>query len=554
MCSQRVLIVGGVAGGASCAARLRRLDENAEIVIFERGGNVSFANCGLPYYVGKVIAKRDALLVATPESFQKFFNIEVRVFHEVVGIDRAGKTVEVKNLQTGHIATESYDTLVLAPGASPIRPKLPGVDLDGIFSLRNLDDVDRIYARIADREAKRAVVVGAGYIGLEMIENFHRRGVHVRAFELLDRVMPTMDPEMVTPVHQELKAKGVDLRLSNGVTAFQPGPEETINVVPQTGDPVPADVVILSIGVRPDAGLAKQAGLEMGDLGGIRVDDRMRTSDASIFAVGDAVEVRDWITGRWTLVPLAGPASRQGRIAADVIAGRDSRFRGTQGTAVVGVFDLTLGMTGANEKTLREAGIAYAKTYTHSLDHAGYYPGASMMAIKLLYTPDTGRLLGAQAVGKSGVDKRIDVLAMTIQKHGTVYDLEEAELCYAPQYGSARDPVNIAGFVAGNRLRGDVDVVSWDEWQKRRKTDGDSFVVIDVRPRAAHAKNSVPDSINIPLTELRGRLEELPRDREIWVHCMIGQTSYNAARLLAQHGFRVRNLTGGINSYMMQPE
>ena len=551
--SKRILIVGGVAGGASCAARLRRLDESAEIFLYERGPDVSFANCGLPYYVGGVIRDRQQLLVATPERFRDIFRIEVRARREVTRIDREGKTVETRNVQTGETTTEAYDYLVLSPGASPIRPPLPGLDLPGIFTLRNLEDTDRMHAWLAHRHPERAIVVGGGYIGLEMAENLARRGLNVTVMEKLDQIMPPMDAEMVAPVYDELKRNGVDVRLGAGATAFEPGPDQTIAVRADKGEHLVAGMVILAVGVKPDVALARDAGLTIGATGGIQVDDQMRTSDPAIFAVGDAVEVRDFVTGTPALVPLAGPANRQGRIVADVICGRDSRYRGTQGTAVVGVFDYTLAITGASEKALRRAGIAYEKSYTHSNSHAGYYPGAQVVSLKLLFAPDTGRLLGAQGVGKAGVEKRIDVLAMAIQQGATVYDLEEAELCYAPQYGSAKDPVNIAGMVAANALRGDVEVAHWDEW-KRLDAAGQTPVTLDVRPTGAVAQSAIPGTIRIPLGELRGRLSELPRDREIWVHCAVGLTSYLANRVLRQHGFTaVRNLSGGITSYKRQP-
>jgi NADPH-dependent 2,4-dienoyl-CoA reductase/sulfur reductase-like enzyme/rhodanese-related sulfurtransferase len=565
MTSKRVLIVGGVAGGASCAARLRRLDEQAEIVIFERGPDVSFANCGLPYHLGGVIEDRQKLLVATPKKFRDWFNVEVRVRHEVRTIDRLNRAVEVQDLQSGATVAEPYDVLVLAPGAAPIRPPLPGIDLPGVFCLRNLEDTDQIHAWItrrapigggsemSQRMGGRAVVVGGGYIGLEMVENLSRRGLDVTVLELLDQVMPAMDPEMVAPVHAELRSKGVDLQLGNPVAAIEPATGDTLTVVARDSRRFAADVVILAVGVKPETRLAQESGLEIGPTGGIRVDDQMRTSDRAIFAVGDAVEVREFVTGRPALVPLAGPANRQGRIAADVICGRDARFRGSQGTCVVGVFDLSLAMTGATEKTLRRAGIAFEKSYTHSPDHAEYYPGAEMMVLKLLYAPDDGRLLGAQAVGKAGVDKRIDVLAMAIQKGATVYDLEEAELCYAPQYGSAKDPVNMAGFVAGNVLRGDVDPVHWTEWKARRESGEEEMpLVLDVRDPGDVAQGAVPGTVNVPLPELRGRLAELPHDREIWVHCCVGQRSYYASRILKQNGLTVRNLSGGMKTYKMQ--
>jgi len=431
MASKRVLIVGGVAGGASCAARLRRMDEYAEIFIFEQGGDVSFANCGLPYYVGNVITNRNRLLVATPERFRDLFNIEIRTRHE------------------------------------------------------------------------------------------------------------------------ELRRQGVDLRLGETVTAMEPVPDNALSVMTRSGERFVAELVILAVGVRPDTRLARDAALEVGPTGGIRVDDQMRTSDPAIFAVGDAVEVRDFVTGQPALVPLAGPANRQGRIAADVICGRDAHFRGAQGTAVVGVFDLTLAMTGVTEKSLRRAGIPFEKSYTHSPHHAAYYPGAERISLKLLFAPDSGRLLGAQAVGRAGVDKRIDVIATAIQKGATVFDLEEAELCYAPQYGSAKDAVNMAGFAAANIVRGDVEVGHWPQWKQRRDA-GDLPVTLDVRPLTAVAAGAIPGTIRIPLGELRARLDELPRDREIWVHCGSGQTSYYAVRLLQQHGFRARNLAGGIISFKME--
>ncbi len=552
MASKRVIIVGGVAGGASCAARLRRLDETAEIFMYERGSHVSFANCGLPYYVGGVIEDRKKLLVATPEQFRDRFAIEVRTGREVGKIDREAKTVEVTNLFKGTVSTEPYDTLVLAPGAYPVRPPIEGIELPGILSVRTLDDADQVNEWIEHCNAQRAVVVGAGYIGLEMTENLVRRGIDVTVLERLAQPMSTMDAEMVTPVYSVLNREGVDLRLSNGVSHFESAPDDTITVVADGGERFPADVVILSVGVKPEVKLAQEAGLEIGEAGGIRVDEQMRTSDPSIFAVGDAVEVKDVVTGKMKLIPLAGPANRQARIAADVICGRDSTYRGTQGSAVVGLFDLTLAMTGANEKSLQAAEIPYVKTYTHSPNHAGYYPGAKTLSLKLLYARETGRILGAQGVGGPGVDKRIDVIAMAIQKESTIHDLEEAELCYSPQFGNAKDPVNIAGFAAGNRLRGDVDTVYWEDWRERTADGDGSLTVLDVRPSSVvDKKGSIPGTVHIPLGELRSRMGELSRDDEIWVHCMVGQSSYYACRILAQHGFLVRNLSGGMMSYKL---
>lgn len=554
MAGKRVVIVGGVAGGAACATRLRRLDEHAEITVYERGADVSYANCGLPYYLGGVIRDRQQLLVATPERFRDWYNVEVRTRHEIRAIRRDTRIVEVANVVTGATAEVSYDMLVLSTGASPVRPPVSGVDLPGVFSLRSLEDVDRIRTWIEDRKAARAVVVGGGFIGLEMTENLVRRGLEVTLFERLDQVMPGMDPEMVAPAHQELCRQGVDLRLSTSLAGIETARDDQLVVVGPVGQRTAADIVVLAIGVRPDVQLARQAGLEIGALGGIRVDEQMRTSDPAIFAVGDAVEIRDYVTGQPVLVPLAGPAARQGRVAADVIAGRRSRFRGSQGTAIVGVFDVTLGATGVSEKRLRQAGTAYEKIYTHSLHHAGYFPGGEMMTVKLLFAPGDGRLLGAQIAGRAGVDKRIDVLAMAIQKGSTLEDLEEAELCYAPQYGSAKDPVNIAGFAGANVLHGDVDPVFWSDWQAAQSlAEAQRPMVVDVRTGPEAAAGAVPGSVNIPLGELRKRLDELPRDREIWVHCGVGQRSYYASRILKQRGFRVRNLSGGMRSYQMQP-
>jgi NADPH-dependent 2,4-dienoyl-CoA reductase/sulfur reductase-like enzyme/rhodanese-related sulfurtransferase len=552
--TKRIIIVGGVAGGAACATRLRRLDENAEISVFERGPDISFANCGMPYYLGGIIPQRRQLLIATPEQFRDNFNVEVRARHEVRSIDRVQRTVETLNVQTGAVATHPYDYLVLSPGAMPIRPPVPGIDLPGVFTLRTLEDADRIHAYIEQHKAQRAVVIGGGYVGLEMVENLVRRELEVTVLEMLPQVMPPLDPEMAMPLAAELRSKGVDLKLSTPLEAIQRTSDDRLVVLTRQLVRLPADLVILAVGVRPDVQLARQAGLELGPLGGIKVDDQMRTSDPHIFAVGDAVEVRDFVTGQPSFIPLAGPAARQGRIVADVICGRDSRYRGTQGTAVLGLFDLTAGRTGANEKALAKAGIPYQKVYTHSPHHAGYYPGAEMMSLKLLFAPGDGRLLGAQAVGKAGIDKRIDVLAMAIQKQASIFDLEEVELCYAPQYGSAKDAVNIAGFAAANILRGDVAPVFWSQWQEPAAGGNASGpLVIDVRNRPEVAAAAVPGTINIPLGELRQRLGELPRDREIWVHCGVGQRSYYAYRILVQHGFQVRNLAGGIRSFQMRP-
>jgi NADPH-dependent 2,4-dienoyl-CoA reductase/sulfur reductase-like enzyme/rhodanese-related sulfurtransferase len=539
---KRVLIVGGVAGGASCAARLRRISETAEIILFDRGPYVSFANCGLPYYVGDVIQEEKKLLVASSELFRTRFQIEVRTENEVMAIDRAKQELEIKRLRTGEIYREKYDALVLSPGAAPIRPSLPGIDLPGIFVLRTIPDSRSIRSWIAERSAKRAVVIGGGLVGLEMAENLTRRGITVTVVEMLDQVLPPLDPEMAAPVHEHLVKNGVELHLGDAVAGFEQAPVGALNVTTKSGQSFPADLAILAIGVRPETKLAKEAGLALGSRGGIRVDESMRTSDPLIWAVGDAVESRDVVTGQWNVVPLAGPANRQGRVAADSIGGREVRFRGIQATAVCGVFGLIIATTGANEKTLQAAGMAYKAIYVHPDHHVGYYPGAKTIHLKLLFSPDDGRVLGAQAVGQEGVDKRIDVLAMAIQKRATIYDLEEAELCYAPQFGSAKDPVNMAGMVAANALRGDLPLAHWKELQEAE-------VLLDVRDPKEFDSGHIEGAVHIPLPQLRDRLAELPRDREILVYCKAGQRSYYATRILIQHGFKVKNLPGGFITY-----
>jgi NADPH-dependent 2,4-dienoyl-CoA reductase/sulfur reductase-like enzyme/rhodanese-related sulfurtransferase len=545
----RILIVGGVAGGASCAARARRLSEKAEIVMFERGPYVSFANCGLPYYVGDIIADEEALLVATPQLFKERFHIEVRVGHEVQSIDREKREIEVRNCQTGEVHRERYDALVLAPGAVPVRPPIPGIDLPGIFSLRTIPDSRQIREQIAGGRAKRAVVVGGGFIGLEMTENLVRRGLSVTIVEMLPQVMPPVDPEMAVPIQQHLTANGVSLCLGDAVAGFEQGPEgNTISVTTKLGGRYVCDMVLLAIGVRPEITLARNAGLEIGQLGGIRVDDHMRTSDERIWAVGDAVEVSDFISGEWGLFPLAGVANRQGRIAADVILGREVRFRGVQGTIVCQVFDITVAATGMSEKYLHRCKLRgqqwrYEKVYLHPGHHVNYYPGAKPVSMKLIFSTEDGKVLGAQAVGEEGVDKRIDVIAMAIQKGATVYDLEEAELCYAPQFGAAKDPVNIAGMIAANAMRGDAPVAHWAEAKSPQS------YVLDVREPEEFDSGHADGAINIPLHSLRDRMSELPRDREILVYCAVGQRSYYASRALRLNGFPARNISGGITNY-----
>ncbi len=545
----RILVVGGVAGGASCAARARRMSEKAEIIIFERGSYVSFANCGLPYYVGDVITDEKDLLIATPELFRKRFNIEVRLRSEVRSVDRDKREIEVKNGETGKVYREEYDALVLATGAAPVRPPIPGIDLPGIFSLRTIPDSRQIREQIAKRKAKRAVVVGGGFIGLETTENLVRRGVSVTIVEMLPQVMPPVDPEMAVPIQEHLAANGVSLCLGDGVAGFEQVPKgNTLSVVTKSGDRYDCDMVLLAIGVRPEVALAREAGLEIGQLGGIRVDGEMYTSDQRIWAVGDAVEVRNFVNGEWSLFPLAGVANRQGRIAADVILGRKARFRGVQGTIVCKVFDVTVAATGMSEKSLNRSkdgglGEHYEKIYLHPGHHVGYYPGAKPITMKLIFSTEDGRIMGAQAVGEEGVEKRIDVIAMAIQKGATVFDLEETELCYAPQFGAAKDPVNIAGMIAANVLRGDAPVAHWADVKSTEA------YVLDVREPREFALGHVAGANNIPLHSLRESMSRLPRDREILVYCAVGQRSYYASRALRLNGFPAKNISGGTKTY-----
>jgi NADPH-dependent 2,4-dienoyl-CoA reductase/sulfur reductase-like enzyme/rhodanese-related sulfurtransferase len=547
----KLLIVGGVAGGASAAARARRLSEDAHIVLFERGPDVSFANCGLPYYLGGEISERDKLLVVNPERLRTRYKLDVRVRTSVEAIDRAAKKVRVRDLASGREYEEGYDKLILAPGAAPIRPPLPGIDLPGIFTLRNLQDMDRIQVTL-DQGVRQAVVVGAGFIGLELVENLARRGVTTTVVELQDQVLPPFDKEMTTPIAEHLVAKGVTLLLGHSAEGFEQGPGGLV-VRLKSGQRFPAQLVVLGVGVRPENKLAVAAGLELGPRGGIRVNEHLQTSDPDIYAVGDAIEVKDFVTGEPTQVPLAGPANRQGRIAADHIFGRDARYRGTQGTAIVRVFERTAALTGASEKMLRRAKRPYRKVYVHPTHHAGYYPGAEAMTLKLLFDPETGKVLGAQAVGGAGVDKRIDVLAVAIQAGMTVFDLEEMELAYSPQYGSAKDPINMAGFVAGGLLRGEhpqVDV----EAVLAAPPGGHPFLV-DVRTPQEFTAGHLPEAVNIPVDELRSRQGELPQGREIAVYCQVGQRGYLATRILRQAGFPVVNVAGGYKTYrLFQPD
>jgi NADPH-dependent 2,4-dienoyl-CoA reductase/sulfur reductase-like enzyme/rhodanese-related sulfurtransferase len=541
---KRVLIVGGVAGGASCAARLRRLDEQAEIVVFDKGPYASFANCGLPYFVGDVIAEESRLLMATPELFRTRFNIEIRTESEALRIHPGRRILEVRNLRDNTVAEEPYDALVLSPGASPIRPPLDGISLDGIFTVRTIPDSRAIRAWIDQSGARRAVIIGGGFIGLEMAENLQRRSLDVSIIEAAPHLMPPMDREMAGYVSDHLRRRGIQVHLADPVARFEGNSNRLQKVVTRSGQSLPADLAILAIGVRPETALARQAGLAIGPSGGIQVDDAMRTSDPAIWAVGDAVEVRDAVSGESLVIPLAGPANRQGRIAAASICGRPITFRGVQATAVCGVCGLAVASTGLSEKRLQAAGRTdYQAVYLHPGHHAGYYPGAKPIHLKLLFRTPDGLLLGAQAVGEQGVERRIDVIAMAIQKGGTVFDLEEAELCYAPQFGAAKDPVNVAGMIAANVLRGDLSLARWSDLATT------PAFLLDVREPGEVERGAIPGATNLRLPELRQHFEDLPRDREIWISCGVGQRAYFAARFLSQHGFRTRLLSGGYQTY-----
>lgn len=553
---KRILIVGGVAGGASAAARARRLSEEAEIVVFERGEFVSFANCGLPYHIGGDIPNRDALLLQTPQSFKRRFNVDVRVLHEVLEIHRAGKSLLVRNLQSGEERREPYDVLLLSPGAAPIRPPFPGIDSQGVHTLRNIPDMDRILTALQHDQPRHVTVVGGGFIGLEMMEALHQRKLAVTLLELSDQVMAPVDREMANMLHARIREEGIDLRLRTGLSAIesldgQParaaGARAGLRLTLSDGSRLDTGLLILAIGVKPETLLAAKAGLELGPRGGIKVDAAMRTSDPFIYAVGDAVEETDFVTGESVLIPLAGPANRQGRIAADNMLGRSEIYKKTQGTAICKLFDLAVASTGLSEKRLLQLGLPFEKAYVHPGSHAGYYPGAHPVSLKLLFAPD-GRIYGAQAIGKDGVDKRIDVLAVAQRAGLTVFDLQDLELTYAPPFGSAKDVINMAGFVASNHLKGDTLLCHAAEVQARNSHQQ----VVDVRNGPELDKlGRIPDALHIPLDELRDRLHELPRDKELLISCQVGLRGHVACRLLSQHGFKVKNLSGGFKTWQM---
>ncbi len=543
----KLLIIGGVAGGASAAARARRLSEEAHIVLIERGPDVSFANCGLPYYIGGQIAEREKLLVVKPALLRSRFNLDVRTRSAVEVIDRSAKTVRVRDLASGREYEEPYDKLILATGAAPFRPAIPGIDLPGVFTLRNLQDTDAI-KECVDKGVKQAVLLGGGFICLELAENFVRRGIATTVVEKNEQILTPFDNEMTTPIVQELADKGVTLLLGQSAESLEQTADGLV-VCLNSGQRVPAQLVVFGVGVRPENKLAVDCGLEVGPRGGIRVNQHLQTTDPDIYAVGDAIEVLEVVSGDPTQVPLAGPANRQGRIAANNVFGRQSTYRGTQGTAIVGVFDKTAAMTGASEKALRRAKRPFCKVYVHPTHHAGYFPGAEAMTLKLLFDPTTGRVLGAQAVGGAGVDKRIDVLAVAIQAGMTVFDLQEMELAYAPQYGSAKDPINMAGFVAGGLLRGDHPQV--DVEAVLTTPTADRPFLLDVRTPQEFASGHIPGAVNIPVDDLRSRLGELPRDRQIAAYCQVGQRGYLATRILLQGGFSAANVGGGYKTYKL---
>ncbi|MFC1634632.1 FAD-dependent oxidoreductase [Planctomycetota bacterium] len=539
--AKKILIVGGVAGGASAAARLRRLDETAQIIMFERGDYISFANCGLPYYIGGDIKKREALLLQTPDSFNQRFNVDVRINNEVMRIDRRKKEIEVLESDTGNTYIEQYDILILSPGAAPVQPAIPGIESSRIFTLRNVADTDRITDFMNAHNPGKAVVVGAGYIGLEMVENLCHRGVSVELVEMFDQVMPILDKEMAWFLHRHLREQGVTLQLGVRVSSFHEV-DSTLKVTLTNSTELDCDFAMLAIGVRPETKLAEDAGLEIGTQSGIKVNENLQTSDPDIYAIGDAIEVQDYVLGDAALIPLAGPANKQGRMAADNICGGNRKYNGSQGTAILKVFDLTAAMTGASEKALAKSNIEYEKLYLHPAQHAGYYPGAKQMRIKLLFARPSGKILGAQIVGADGVDKRIDVIAVAIRAGMTVFDLQELELAYAPPYGSGKDPVNMAGYAAANILDGTVKIRHFNELKK-----GD--FVLDVRTPPEFVRGGVPNAKNIPVDQLRDRLDELPRDKTIHAYCAVGLRSYIACRILDQNGFDVRNLPGGYITY-----
>lgn len=546
---EKVIIVGGVAGGASTATRLRRMNEEAEILLIEKGPYISFANCGLPYYIGGVIEERESLLLQTPEAMKNRFDIDVRVNQEVLQIHQESKEVEIYCHVQKKNYREKYDRLVLSPGSTPLKPPIPGIESEGIFSLWNIPDVDRIHDFIKTHEPEKAVVIGGGFIGLEMAENLRDLGLGVAVVEMADQVMAPLDYEMAQLVHLHMLEKGVQLHLKDGVKRFDRD-NDHLKIVLQSGEEIEADMVILSIGIRPQTDFIKNTGLELNQRGGIVVDGQMKTSDPSIYAIGDAIEVKEYVTGEQTMIPLAGPANKQGRICANVLSGKEDDYRGSQGTSVAKVFDLTVATTGLNEKALKSKGQIYGEDYhtllIHPLSHAGYYPGAHAMTMKVIFD-SKGKILGAQNIGVEGVEKRIDVIATAMHYRGTVYDLTRLELAYAPPYSSAKDPVNMAGYVGENILE---EVMLPIHWHEIESLDADT-IILDVREPMERETGFIPGSVNIPINSIRKRISELDPSKKIVVYCAVGIRGHNAARILKAHGFQqVYNLVGGYYTYV----
>ncbi len=560
----KIVIIGGVAGGASAAARARRLREDAEIIMFARGPYVSFATCGVPYHIGGDIKERSNLLLQTPESFLARFNVDVRTMNEVLRINRAAKTITVRNLLDQSEYYENYDFLLLSPGAGPVIPPIPGIQNPLTHSLRNIPDMDKIIQTLQMNKPEHATVVGGGFIGLEMMDAFHHLGIKTTLIEMADQVMTPVDREMAGFAHAEIRAQGIDLRLGAAVKSVEYRPaaplpsaesgeslehkhgEGELDLLLSNGDTLTTDILIMAIGVRPETKLAAEAGLQLGALGGIWVNEQMQTSDPAIYAVGDAVEEKDFVTGKQTLVPLAGPANRQGRMAADNMLGRNESYQGTQGTAICKIFDLAVASTGKNEKQLKREGIAYEKVYVHTASHASYYPGAEVVSFKMLFDPQTGKIFGAQAVGKDGIDKRIDVMAVAQRAGMTVEQLQHLELTYAPPFGSAKDVINQAAFVATNLIKGDAKAIHFDEIDNLT----DEQVLLDVRnPMELQNMGYLPGAINIPVDQLRQHMNELPKDKEIVIYCQVGLRGNVAYRQLVNNGFKARNLIGGYRTY-----
>ena len=544
---KKVVIVGGVAGGASAAARLRRLDENAEIVMFEKGEYISFANCGLPYYVSGEIKEQSALTLQTPKSFNSRFNVDVRILSEVIGINPKDKTVTVKKVVDGTTYEETYDTLVLSMGADPIRPNIKGIDSSKVFTIRNIPDTLRLKEYVDYKKPKSAVVVGGGFIGIEIAENIRAVGIDVTIVEMSNQVIAPIDYDMAAEVHAHLRSKGVKLMLNSALEEI----EETENALYVTvnGNKYETDMVVIAIGVKPESKMAVDAGIEVNSRGAIKVDSHLRTNIKDIYAIGDVIEITNYITKEKGYVPLAGPANKQGRIVADNICGLGTVYTGTQGSSVMKVFDLTVASTGLNEKEAKHQGLDYGKVFTYSANHATYYPGASMMSIKTIYEKKTGKILGAQIIGSVGVDKRCDVYAVAIRANMTAYDLTNLELCYAPPYGSAKDPVNMAGYVIENTLTGKVDMIHWEDLEAAKADE--NGILLDVRTQGEVARGGIDGFINIPVDSLRERLSELDKSKTIYITCQIGLRGYIAARILSQLGYKCKNFSGGYRQYQI---